>query len=1564
MNIFSKFIFVRTLKPKLALARHQVLRVFYLLVFLIGAGLNRAEAAEIYTNVAYKGIGTSYNANTQSIQISPATQVAGTNFSFISLDPADPLFYGNNVPGYFTYRNPSGQLVSIKGMVSRAVKSGNTGQGAYFFVLDPITDLPTGEAYLLVFPGFESVFAGGGTFNSASSGVSDVLNVVLLESPRINVTGTLTAIAGCGGQASAPQTLVVDGANLTANINITAPTGYQISLSSGSGYTNSLSLAPVTGTVPATTIYVRLSASAVNGATGDVSFSSTGAAVRNISTGVATITGAPTISVSPSSPTNYPGGPTVLTASGASTYSWSPATALSATTGATVTASPLTNTTYTVTGTSTLGCIGTTTVTITVGPSLTGGTISADQSICINTTPAGLTSTSVATGGSGTYSYQWQVSTDNISFVDVPAATSVDYAPGVLTSTRFYRRRVNDGVVNAFSNTVTVTVNELPVVAVSPASATIFPGGNVVLTASGASTYSWSPATDLSATTGASVTASSAATTTYTVTGTSSAGCSSSTTVTVTVGAGLAAGSIGASQEICKFTAAAALTSSADASGGSGTYTYQWQSSTDNVNFTDISGANSAGYAPGSLSATTYYRRKVSDGVVELTSNTVTITVFELPLLGVIPPSATIYPGSGGVVLDAFGASTYSWSPATGLSSSTGATVTATPTVTTLYTVTGTSEQGCVATATSRVTVGPALVGGTVTASQAICTGNAPAAFTSTRGATGGAGSYTYQWQSSTDNVTFTDIAGATALTYAPGVLTQTTFYRRQAKDFINTAYSNTLTVTVNPLPVVGVSPASVTIYPGEVISLTAFGASTYSWSPATGLSATTGATVNASPAVATEYTITGVSAAGCSNTTTVLVNVGPALDAGTIDASQAICNGTAPAALTSLTDATGGSGTYTYQWQSSADNVTFTDISGAVSVGYAPGTLTATTYFRRKASDAVGSAFSNTVTITVNPLPVITVSPAAPSIFPLGSVSLTASGASTYSWSPATGLSATTGATVTAAPAATTTYKVIGTSAAGCVDSVSVTVTVTAALDAGAIAASQAVCTGTAPAALTSTSAATGGSGTYTYQWQRSTDNVNFTDISGATSAGYTPGVLTTTTYFRRKASDAVSSANSNTVTITVNPLPVITVAPSAPSIFPLGSVSLTASGASTYSWSPATGLSATTGATVTAAPAATTTYKVIGTSAAGCVDSVTVTVTVTAALNGGAIAASQTICKGTAPAALTSTTAATGGSGTYTYQWQSSTDNVNFTDITGATSAGYTPGVLTATTYYRRRVSDAVTTALSNTVTITVSEAVKPTLTAAGPTSFCAGGSVVLNSSAATTYTWFRNGTVITGATGQSYTATQAGRYVVIGSNADNCKSDSSAAITVLVNDPPPAPAAISGDTVVIARYPYTYIATPSTGATSYIWTLPSGWGGTSTTNTINATSGTTSGNISVVAVANGCNSPATTLRVRVRYDQVTIPDVITPNGDGFNDRWVILRPAGMKVSVSIFNRWGQQVYKSDDYRNDWNGTGNGGFLGNNLPNGTYFFVVELSGAGINGKDVKKGSLTLKRD
>lgn len=89
---------------------------------------------------------------------------------------------------------------------------------------------------------------------------------------------------------------------------------------------------------------------------------------------------------------------------------------------------------------------------------------------------------------------------------------------------------------------------------------------------------------------------------------------------------------------------------------------------------------------------------------------------------------------------------------------------------------------------------------------------------------------------------------------------------------------------------------------------------------------------------------------------------VNPAAVGGTASSNQTICWNTTPTALT-LSGSTGS-----IQWQSSTDNVTFNNISGATSATYAPGTLTATTYYRAILTSAGGcTATSTTVTITVN---------------------------------------------------------------------------------------------------------------------------------------------------------------------------------------------------------------------------------------------------------------------------------------------------------------------------------------------------------------------------------------------------------------------------------------------------------------------------------------------------------------------------------------------------------------------------------------------------------------------
>ncbi|MFN5422981.1 MAG: gliding motility-associated C-terminal domain-containing protein, partial [bacterium] len=93
--------------------------------------------------------------------------------------------------------------------------------------------------------------------------------------------------------------------------------------------------------------------------------------------------------------------------------------------------------------------------------------------------------------------------------------------------------------------------------------------------------------------------------------------------------------------------------------------------------------------------------------------------------------------------------------------------------------------------------------------------------------------------------------------------------------------------------------------------------------------------------------------------------------------------------------------------------------------------------------------------------------------------------------------------------------------------------------------------------------------------------------------------------------------------------------------------------------------------------------------------------------------------------------------------------------------------------------------------------------------------------------------------------------------------------------------------------------------------------------------------------------------------------LPDVITPNGDGFNDKLIIQRPAGVKVKLVVFSRWGSTVYKNNDYQNDWDGKVSGGGSSNSdLAQGTYYYIVEFTGAGITGKTVKKSYLTVKKN
>ena len=98
-----------------------------------------------------------------------------------------------------------------------------------------------------------------------------------------------------------------------------------------------------------------------------------------------------------------------------------------------------------------------------------------------------------------------------------------------------------------------------------------------------------------------------------------------------------------------------------------------------------------------------------------------------------------------------------------------------------------------------------------------------------------------------------------------------------------------------------------------------------------------------------------------------------------------------------------------------------------------------------------------------------------------------------------------------------------------------------------------------------------------------------------------------------------------------------------------------------------------------------------------------------------------------------------------------------------------------------------------------------------------------------------------------------------------------------------------------------------------------------------------------------------PSVSDEVKILVNNLFIPQAITPNGDGMNDVLIINGIGQFEHSVEIFNRWGQVVYESTDYQNDWDGTD---MNGEQLSADTYFYVIKL------GEDIdENGFIELKR-
>jgi gliding motility-associated-like protein len=236
-------------------------------------------------------------------------------------------------------------------------------------------------------------------------------------------------------------------------------------------------------------------------------------------------------------------------------------------------------------------------------------------------------------------------------------------------------------------------------------------------------------------------------------------------------------------------------------------------------------------------------------------------------------------------------------------------------------------------------------------------------------------------------------------------------------------------------------------------------------------------------------------------------------------------------------------------------------------------------------------------------------------------------------------------------------------------------------------------------------------------------------------------------------------------------------------------------------------------------------------------------------------------------------------------------------------------------------------------------------PVITASGPVTFCFGENVTLTSSPGAKYLWS------SGETTSSINVTESGSFTVKIADNSGCRSGASLATVVTVNEKPVADA---GPDQVLNYIFETQMGALLAASETGEWSLISGNGHINDIHspTTIITDLSVGENLFLWKVRIG--SCEDTSKVKIIVNDLFVPSVITPDGDGKNDYFKIGEFVG-KVELNIINRWGNLEYKNTHYLNDWNGLNNDS---QELPDDTYFYILKFE----NG-EIRKGSVLIKR-
>ena len=877
---------------------------------------------------------------------------------------------------------------------------------------------------------------------------------------------------------------------------------------------------------------------------------------------------------------------------------------------------------------------------------------------------------------------------------------------------------------------------------------------------------------------------------------------------------------------------------------------------------------------------------------------------------------------------------TWSWSPAGLLNDPTIPNPVAKPTVTTAFVITMMDNVNCTATDTVVVTVNP-LPPVDAGADTAICMGDTLQLAPS--------GASIYQWDPNPNL--------SCSFCQNPIVqnATSNSWYYLAGTDANGCSNRDSIFVVINPLPIVTVTNDTF-VCAGESIQLkaTAPPLSVYQWTGPPGLFCWTCSDPIATPVQTSTWTVTATDNNSCSSDASVMVEVKP-LPNIIITGNTTICE-------TDYT-ALAASGAISYYWQPGG--------MSTPSVSVAPVTNTT---FTVTGTDGFGCASDAYATIIVHPLPPVDAGLDEAICSGSGTI-ISASGALTYLWQPGGMI----GASQTVSPTVTTTYAVTGTDGNGCSYTDDVTITVHPLPTVTATASSNDICAGDVITLSTG--------GALTYVW---------TPGGPGTTLIVAPQTSTT---FIVTGTDSNGCNNTTSIFITVRPLPPVSAGPDI-DICTGESTTLAASGAVSYLWLP----DSVASVTLSVAPTVTASYVVQGTDGYGCVgfDAITVIVHEFPNVSAGP---DRTICLG-GSVVMTAT-------GASTYAWSTGA-TTSFIKESPSTSTGY---IVVGT--------DVWGCSASSSVMVTVNPL--PVVQIEPVSVICPGETALLKASGAQSYAWFPMmvmGDIV------SVNPTQTSSYTVLGTDLNGCASNATRSVPVH----PLSPVYAGADQAICEGATAQLSAS---GGISYVWhsdeiadpTVPDPAVSPQQTTTyvlsgidINGCEGSDAMTITVnplpdiracedKIVAEGycvqlsvnggrtyiwtpgasLDNPNSAVPVACPVEHTTyyvvgtdrngceatdsvtvgvfilpvIPTGFTPNGDGLNDVFKIVYNENYIPSrMSIFNRWGQLVFSTNDVGNGWDGKAHGAAQ----PIGAYVYLIE--GTDPEGNLIRnQGNVTLLR-